>query len=287
MPEANSIDIEIIAKALDNVRLMVENLEDIVKHRLAHPTEATGGYESTKVGESLSLEGMDHVQLQEQILALSTDATDNHETTKALEYLSLEGTDFVHVQQSGLADSTKATTAHKIPKSLDFGRLKDMNLAYWQEKRLGQHLTEVNLDLETAKRLKCLSLKSMDLAYLQQQRLVHCPKPLSKLTTAKGILSKQRPGSPVEPVVEVTAPFPHILLEGTMTIQRIIRARTLRNVQQTSIFVIPSLLRALVFHFHLANKNNGSTGIAARWGLAVMKSTISQHTIMLEVIVKR
>jgi len=32
MPEANSIDIEIIAKALDNVRLMVENLEDIVKH---------------------------------------------------------------------------------------------------------------------------------------------------------------------------------------------------------------------------------------------------------------
>jgi hypothetical protein len=176
MPEANSADIEKIAKALDNVRLMVENLEDIVKQRLAHPTEATGGHESTKVGESLSLEGMDYVQLQEQILALSTDATDNHETTKALEDLSLEGMDFVHVQQSGLADSTKATTAHKIPKSLDCGRLKDMNLAYWQEKRLGQYLTEANLDLETAKRLECLSLKSMDLAYLQQQRLVHCPK---------------------------------------------------------------------------------------------------------------
>ncbi|PMD63332.1 uncharacterized protein K444DRAFT_610177 [Hyaloscypha bicolor E] len=176
MPEANSVDIEKIAKALDNTRLMVENLEDIVKQRLVHPTEATGDRESTKVGESLSLEGMDHVQLQEQILALSTETTDNHVPAKALVDLSLEGMDFVHVQQSGLADSRKATTAQEILKSLDCGRLKHMNLAYWEEKRLGQHSTEANLDLETAKHLEYLSLNGMDLAYLQQQRLVHCPK---------------------------------------------------------------------------------------------------------------
>jgi hypothetical protein len=75
----------------------------------------------------------------------------------------------------------------------------------------------------------------------------------------------------------LTTPYSHILMESTIPSQMINRARIARNLPRTSIPLILLLPKRLVYHFRLANKNNGAAGIAAKCGLEVMKSTISHY----------
>jgi len=100
-------------------------------------------------------------------------------------------------ENHGLIDNKKAMIIRERPgkvRALDCDRLQNMNLAFWEEKRLGQRSTEAALDLKSVERLEYLSLMHLDLAYLQQQRLVRLTQQsFPKTDMVKGVLNNQLP----------------------------------------------------------------------------------------------
>ncbi|KAE9365354.1 hypothetical protein N431DRAFT_473415 [Stipitochalara longipes BDJ] len=170
MPESNVIG----ADSTKAVELLATALEHLKQQTLANPTDASFEDAIAKVEGSTRIFKQDLEYLRQQKLIYK--ATLEHEVAKSDESSGPRKKKVDSVQEGGsLPDLMKGTFDHKLPEefqALDCDRLESMNLAYWQEKRLGHQSAEADINLKGVESLEYLSLIGLDLAYLQQQRLV-------------------------------------------------------------------------------------------------------------------